>query len=359
MFRRATLPTSRIEGGVGIKPRVTLQRFAGNVPRCGIKVYASSSASVEGVTAKRATSQSSPASAPKKIPRSIHDVDNGSILGFGANLSEDHPGFHDENYKQRRIMIANQAKAHKIGDPIPDVVYTADEVTVWGMVLRELKVLFPQHACTQFLHSLPKMGFREDKVPQLQEMSQVLQACTGWSIRPVAGLMHPRDFLAGLAFKTFHSTQYMRHPSKPSYTPEPDVCHELIGHVPMLADPAYADLVHAIGVASLGADEKTIWHLTKVYWYTVEFGVVMEAGLPKAFGAGVLSSFGELDHMAQGRATLVPFDPFAPQPKMSYKDGYQKSYFALESFEDASAKIRAYADTIKLPEDLRGDASVA
>jgi phenylalanine-4-hydroxylase len=76
--------------------------------------------------------------------------------------------------------------------------------------------------------------------------------------------MHPRDFLAGLAFRYFHSTQYMRHASKPMYTPEPDVVHELIGHVPMLADPAYCDMVQAIGQASLGADEKTIWHLTKV-----------------------------------------------------------------------------------------------
>lgn len=300
-----------------------------------------------------------PEVAPRKIPRSIHDVDNGSILGFGADLSEDHPGFYDLEYKQRRVMIANLAKQHKIGSRIPDVVYSKEEVEVWGHVMRELGALFPLHACRQFNKSLPLLGFREDKVPQLQEMSDVLNRATGWTIRPVAGLMHPRDFLAGLAFKTFHSTQYMRHPSKPSYTPEPDVCHELIGHVPMLADPAYADLVHAIGLASLGVDEKMIWHLTKVYWFTVEFGVVMEGGVPKAFGAGILSSFGEMQHMAAGKATLLPFDPFAPQPKMSYKDGFQKSYFALESFEDASRKIRALAATIKLPEELRGDASIA
>jgi hypothetical protein len=91
---------------------------------------------------------------------------------------------------------------------------------------------------------------------------------------------------------------------------------QLIGHVPMLADPDFARMVQAIGVASLGAEEKTIWHLTKVYWYTVEFGVVREGGAVKAFGAGVLSSYGELDWMARGGAELAPFDPYAKQPKM-------------------------------------------
>jgi len=291
--------------------------------------------------------------------KSIHDVDNGSILGFGADLSPDHPGYHDESYKQRRWNIANAAKAHKIGDPIPCLEYTEEEKAVWAQVVLELRELHQAHACSQFLRAVQAFDFREDRVPQLQELSEVLQAHTGWCIRPVAGLMHPRHFLAGLAFKTFHSTQYMRHPCQPSYTPEPDVVHELIGHVPMLADPDYADLVQAIGLASLRADDKMIWHLTKVYWYTVEFGVVREGADIKAFGAGVLSSTGELAHMASGKAHFVPFDPFSKQPKMSYKDGYQQQYFVLESFEDGAAKIRDLAATLHLPESLRGDASQA
>lgn len=112
-------------------------------------------------------------------------------------------------------------------------------------MLRELKQLYPKHACKEFLRAFPLFNFREEEVPQLQDLSmvwcdsvmvvsftfstQVLQEQTGWQIRPVAGLLHPRDFLNGLAFKTFHSTQYMRHHSKPMYTPEPDVCHELLG----------------------------------------------------------------------------------------------------------------------------------
>ena len=93
----------------------------------------------------------------------------------------------------------------------------------------------------------------------------------------------------------------------------------------------------------------------QLYWYTVEFGVVREGGEIKAFGAGVLSSFGELQHMAAGGAELARFDPFAPQPKMSYKDGYQTRYFVLDSFEDGAAKLKAYCSTLhqNIPPDVR------
>ncbi|MEW5299924.1 MAG: hypothetical protein WDW36_002894 [Sanguina aurantia] len=248
------------------------------------------------------------------VPRSIHEVDNGRLLGFGADLAADHPGFHDEEYKQRRVDIARLAFSHEIGQPIPRVEYTAEEAATWGSVMRELEQLFPAHACSTFLQAYPQFGFSPDTVPQLCDVSEVLQRATGWRIRPVAGLMHPRDFLAGLAFRTFHSTQYMRHTRQPGYTPEPDLCHELLGHVAMLADPAYAKMVEAIGVASLGASDKEIWHLTKVYWYTVE-----------------------------GGAELLPLDPVALQPKMSYKDGFQKAYYVLEGFEQGTRKLQEWA----------------
>ena len=279
----------------------------------------------------------------RQIPKSIHDIDNGKILGFDANLSEDHPGFHDEDYKQRRSWIASLARDIVPGDPIPRLEYRPEEQETWAKALGELEKLFPTHACKEFLDAVDRLDFRPDVVPQLQDVHEVLQETSGFAIRPVAGLLHPRDFLNGLAFKTFHSTQYMRHFSQPMYTPEPDLIHEIIGHIPMLTNKYYADMVQQIGLASLYATDKEIWHLTKVYWYTVEFGVVMEEEEVKAFGAGILSSYGELDHMKTGDRELAPLDPWAKQPKMSYKDGFQKKYFVLSSFEEGSEVLRRYS----------------
>jgi hypothetical protein len=140
------------------------------------------------------------------------------------------------------------------------------------------------------------------------------------------------------------------------------VVHELVGHVPMLLDPAYGDMVHALGVASLGAPDAAVWRLTRVYWHTVEFGVVLEEGgggggagtagdrVPKAFGAGILSSPGELAHFAAGAAALAPLDPWQPLPRMAYKEGYQSTYFTLPSFAEGADMLRAYAAEVAPPE---------
>jgi len=157
------------------------------------------------------------------------------------------------------MQMSNLAKSHRVGQPIATVEYTEEEKRVWSIVMEELEPLYRQNACSAFLRTYPHFNFSPTAVPQLQDLNETLQRTTGWQIRPTAGLLHPRDFLAGLAFKCFHSTQYMRHHSNPSYTPEPDIIHEALGHVPMLADPDFCDLVHHIGIASLGSDDKTIW----------------------------------------------------------------------------------------------------
>ena len=137
-----------------------------------------------------------------------------------------------------------------------DAFCLQSQIIKGGAVYDKLQSLFPVHACKEYLDILPQLekhcGCRADNIPQVRDISEFLEETTGWRMRPVAGLLSARNFLNGLAFKTFFSTQYIRHHSMPLYTPEPDICHELMGHAPMFGDPKFAEFSHQIGLASLG-----------------------------------------------------------------------------------------------------------
>ncbi|XP_053305049.1 tryptophan 5-hydroxylase 1 [Spea bombifrons] len=293
------------------------------------------------------------------FPKKISDLDRcaNRVLMYGSDLDADHPGFKDNVYRKRRKYFADIAMNYRHGDPIPRIEFTEEEVKTWGTVFRELNKLYPTHACREYLKNLPLLskycGYREDNIPQLEDISKFLKERTGFTIRPVAGYLSPRDFLAGLAFRVFHCTQYIRHSSDPLYTPEPDTCHELLGHVPLLAEPSFAQFSQEIGFASLGASDEAIQKLATCYFFTVEFGLCKQEGKLKVYGAGLLSSISELKHSLSGQAKIKPFDPTVTCSQECIITTFQEVYFVSESFEEAKEKMREFAKTIKRPFGLK------
>lgn len=300
-----------------------------------------------------------PVSTVPWFPRRIYDLDalSDNILTYGAELDADHPGFKDLEYRQRRSYFADIAKNYKHGDKIPKVEYTQRETGTWTAIYDKVAHLYKQYACKEYNHIFPLMeencGFRRDNIPQLEDVSRFLKDSTGFTLRPVAGLLSSRDFLASLAYRVFCSTQYIRHHANPDYTPEPDICHELLGHAPLFADPDFARFSQEIGLASLGAPDEYIEKLATCYWFTIEFGLCKQDGQVKAYGAGLLSSFGELEYSMSGKPKILPFDPVVTGEQKYPITQYQPVYFLAESFADAQAKLHDYAANIPRPAVFR------
>ncbi|MEO7193457.1 MAG: phenylalanine 4-monooxygenase [Pseudonocardiaceae bacterium] len=258
-----------------------------------------------------------------------------------CELPQDHPGFSDPAYRERRARIAAVGAAYRRGDPILDVTYTAQEDDVWRVVSTALAGKHREYACAEYLSGAARLVLPRERVPQLREVDERVHGLTGFHINPVPGLVATRTFYGSLARRTFLSTQYIRHHSAPFYTPEPDIVHEIIGHGNMLASPVFAELYELAGRASLRATtDVSLDVFSRVFWFTLEFGVVHENGAVKAYGAGLLSSCGEIDAFRD--AQIREWDLRAMATQEYDITHYQPVLFAAVSIERMLSDLHAF-----------------
>src|SRR5687768_13089340 len=223
-------------------------------------------------------------------------------------LHLDHPGANDLNYRERRDHIASLSKKFRETGVITDVDYTEEEQKIWRHVATRLEELHQKHASPFYLRAKKDLGISTERIPQLSEMNRRLKELTGFRLAPIEGLVETRGFLSWLSYRVMLSTQYIRHHSRPEYTPEPDIVHESIGHIPMFTNPAFADYSQFVGHGARLANDQQLEELGRLYWFTVEFGLVEHEGEVKAYGAGLLSSYGELEHAFSDEVERRPFD---------------------------------------------------
>ena len=284
-------------------------------------------------------------------------ADDGQVV---VHLFAGHPGAGDPAYRRRRNEIAAAALRWRPGEPAPPIDYHDDEQEVWRTVCRELAPLHERLAVVEYRDALERLALPTDSVPSLDEVSARLVGCSRWRYVPAAGLVDLRTFYTALADRTFHSTQYVRHPALPLYTPEPDIIHEVVGHGHLLATPTFGALHRRAGAAAQRLrDIESLRFLSRVFWFTLEFGVVVEDGELRAYGAGILSSYGEIEQFrAMG---LRPLD-IGEMGTADYDiTAYQPVLYRAESVAEIEAVVGGFFDTCTDDsiEELRHEHAVA
>ncbi|MDM7944663.1 MAG: phenylalanine 4-monooxygenase [Hydrogenophaga sp.] len=212
--------------------------------------------------------------------------------------------------------------------------YTEADHDTYRRLYERQTALLPGLACDAFIEALPSLGAR-DRIPRFEEINERLRPTTGWELVAVPGLIPERPFFDLLAHRRFPVTDWIRQPEEFDYIVEPDVFHDLFGHVPLLFNPVFADYVQRYGEGGLKAHDLGAGELlSRLYWYTIEFGLIRQPDGLRAYGAGILSSSGELRHSVTNQAPRRIALELLRCMRTRYKiDDYQATYFVIDSFD--------------------------
>ncbi|MEM7224794.1 MAG: phenylalanine 4-monooxygenase [Pseudomonadota bacterium] len=226
--------------------------------------------------------------------------------------------------------------------PTPDGVisYSADEDAVWRDLMARQDGVLPGRVCDAFLAGLDVLDLPRDRVPQLAEISKKLRAASGFAVEPVPALITPERFFGLLAAGKFPAATFLRRREDFDYLQEPDVFHEVFGHCPLLTDPVYANFLKRFGRAALAAGPETLWMFQRLFWFTVEFGLLRTPEGLRIYGAGIASSAGESVYALEDpRPERAPFDLMRVLRTPYRIDILQPVYFVIEDWDQLSELV--------------------
>ncbi len=242
--------------------------------------------------------------------------------------------------------------------------YTEADHDTYRRLYERQTALLPGLACDAFIEALPSLGVR-DRIPRFEEINERLGPATGWEIVAVPGLIPERPFFDLLAHRRFPVTDWIRTPAEFDYIVEPDVFHDLFGHVPLLFNPVFADYVQRYGAGGLKAHDLGAGELlSRLYWYTIEFGLMRQADGLRAYGAGILSSSSELRYsVTSPKPKRIALDLLRCMRTRYKIDDFQATYFVIDSFEQlfemTAPDFTPLYDTVRSLGELPADASIA
>ena len=247
-------------------------------------------------------------------------------------------------YEARRAEIAALAEYCGPNDPIPTIQYTEQEHEVWQLVCGKLAACHRSDATIEFLDAAECLAIPQEEVPQLRDVSARIESLSGFRFRSAPTLVPFRQFCSGLADSAFHSTQYLRHPSTPFYTADPDMLHDVVGHGNALASNRFARLYRLAGEAAARAESETaLQFIAKVFWFTLECGLIRERGKSKAYGATIVSSYGELNHFRDADIRPLNLKSLAD---VDYDiSTYQSILFEVDSMNQLEDTVGSFWET--------------
>lgn len=214
--------------------------------------------------------------------------------------------------------------------------YSPEEHAVWTTLFERQSRLLPGRACDEFLHGMRELPIAPDRIPDFEQLSEALMKRTGWQVVAVPGLVPDEVFFEHLAHRRFPAGRFIRLPDELDYLEEPDVFHDVFGHVPMLMNPVIADYIQAYGQGGLRAQQMGVLEkLARVYWYTVEFGLVRQPDGLRLYGAGIASSASETVFSLEDESpTRLRFELERVMRTRYRIDDFQETYFVLDRLED-------------------------